>query len=83
MTAICLPASPARWEKNLSLSHRVQNALRNSDTQNARIEHNRAVDDELLGSLSDHTDLYALYNTDKAFKDWLQNKLFEAARQSR
>lgn len=59
---------------------RVQNALRNSDTQNARIEHDRAVDDELLGSLADHTDLYALYNTDKAFKAWLQDRLFTAAR---
>jgi type I restriction enzyme R subunit len=59
---------------------RVQNALRNSDTQNARIEHDRAVDDELLGSLADHTDLYALYNTDKSFKAWLQDRLFTAAR---
>ena len=31
-------------------NRRVQNALRNSDSQNARIEHDRAVDDELLGS---------------------------------
>jgi type I restriction enzyme R subunit len=69
--------------ERIGANDRVQNALRNSDAQNARIEHNRAVDDELLGSLSDHTDLYALYNTDKAFKDWLQNRLFEAARQSR
>ena len=38
-----------------------------------------AVDDELLGSLADHTDLYALYNTDKAFKAWLQERLFAAA----
>jgi type I restriction enzyme, R subunit len=69
--------------ERIGANDRVQNALRNSDTQNARIEHNRAVDDELLGSLSDHTELYALYNTDKSFKDWLQNRLFEAARQSR
>ena len=69
--------------QRISANDRVQNALRNSDTQNARIEHNRAVDDELLGSLSDHTDLYALYNTDKAFKDWLQNRLFEVAKQPR
>ncbi|HEX4182224.1 MAG TPA: hypothetical protein VHY34_03080, partial [Caulobacteraceae bacterium] len=61
---------------------RVQNALLNSDAQNARIEHDRAVDDELLGSLVDHTDLYALYNTDKAFKAWLQDRLFAAARQA-
>lgn len=59
---------------------RVQNALRNSDTQNARIEHDRALDDELLGSLADHTDLYSLYNSDRAFKAWLQERLFSAAR---
>jgi type I restriction enzyme, R subunit len=62
---------------------RVQNALRNSDLQNARIEHDHAVDEELLGSLADHTDLYALYNTNKTFKEWLQDQLFEAARQAR
>ena len=62
---------------------RVQNALQNSDTQNARIEHDRAVDDELLGSFADHTDLYALYNTDKAFKAWLQERLFAAAKDKR
>jgi type I restriction enzyme R subunit len=63
----------------LGANGRVQNALRNSDTQNARIEHDRALDEELLGSLADHTDLYALYNTDRAFKAWLQDRLFQAA----
>jgi type I restriction enzyme R subunit len=67
---------PEKIESN----RRVQNALRNSDVQNARIEHDRAIDDELLGSLADHTDLYALYNTDRAFKAWLQERLFAAAR---
>lgn len=62
---------------------RVRNALRNSDVQNARIEHDRALDDELLGSLADHTDLYALYNTDRAFKAWLQERLFAAATSAR
>jgi type I restriction enzyme R subunit len=66
----------------IGANDRVQNALRNSDNQNARIEHDRAVDDELLGSLADHTDLYALYNTDKAFKAWLQERLFDAAKRA-
>ena len=66
----------------IGANDRVQNALRNSDNQNARIEHDRAVDDELLGSLADHTDLYALYNTDKAFKAWLRERLFMVAKQS-
>jgi type I restriction enzyme R subunit len=66
--------------ERIGANGRVQNALRNSDDQNARIEHNRAVDDELLGSLSDHTDLYALYNTDKSFKEWLQERLYAAAK---
>ena len=66
--------------EKIGANGRVQNALRNSDNQNARIEHDRAVDDELLGSLSDHTDLYALYNTDRAFKAWLQERLFAVAK---
>lgn len=61
-------------------NERVRNALRNNDRQNARIEHDRAVDDELIGSLADHTDLYALYNTDRSFRAWLQEQLFAAAR---
>lgn len=67
--------------ETLGANGRVRNALRNSDTQNARIEHDRALDDALLGSLADHTDLYALYNTDQAFKAWLRDRLFSAARQ--
>jgi type I restriction enzyme R subunit len=66
--------------EKIGANGRVQNALRNSDTQNARIEHDRAVDDEVLGSLADHTDLYALYNTNKDFKSWLQERLFAAAK---
>ncbi|UAL11681.1 type I restriction endonuclease subunit R [Caulobacter segnis] len=66
--------------EKIGANGRVRNALRNSDTQNARIEHDRAVDDELLGSLADHTDLYALYNTDRVFKAWLQERLFAASR---
>jgi type I restriction enzyme R subunit len=61
---------------------RASSGASNSDNQNARIEHDRAVDDELLGSLADHTDLYALYNTDKAFKAWLQERLFDAAKRA-
>lgn len=68
--------------EKIGANGRVQNALRNSDNQNARIEHDRAVDDELLGSLADHTDLYALYNTDKSFKAWLQERLFTAAKRA-
>jgi len=68
--------------EKIGANDRVQNALRNSDNQNARIEHDRAVDDELLGSLADHTDLYALYNTDKSFKAWLQDRLFDVAKRA-
>lgn len=67
----------------IGANERVRNALRNSDSQNARIEHDRALDDELLGSLSDHTDLYAVYNTDQAFKAWLRERLFAAAQSFR
>ena len=51
--------------EKIGANDRVQNALRNSDNQTPRIEHDRAVDGELLGSLADHTDLYPLYNTDR------------------
>jgi type I restriction enzyme R subunit len=66
--------------EKIASNGRVQNALRNSDAQNARIEHDRALDEELLGSLADQTELYALYNTDTVFKTWLRERLFATAR---
>ncbi len=48
-----------------------QNAMKNSDKQNARIEHDRALQRVILELLSDHTEL---------FKQFRQSRLQEVAR---
>ena len=53
-----------------------QNAMKNSDRQNARVEHDSALASVLVGLLSDHTDLYKLYSDDTGFQKWLADKNF-------
>ncbi|MCX6382171.1 MAG: type I restriction endonuclease subunit R [Armatimonadetes bacterium] len=58
-----------------------QNAMQNSDKQNAEIEHNRAVDSVMVGLVADHTELYKLYSDDPSFKKWLRDIIFQATYQ--
>ena len=53
-----------------------QNAKRNSDKQNARIEHDMALMRVLVGMLSDHSDLYKNYTEDSSFRKWLADTIF-------
>ncbi|MBU2548079.1 MAG: type I restriction endonuclease subunit R, partial [Proteobacteria bacterium] len=53
-----------------------QNAMKNSDKQNARIEHDRALSQVIMNLLSDHTDLFKLYSDDQSFKKWLSDNVF-------
>ncbi len=53
-----------------------QNAMKNNDKQNARIEHDKALFRVLLELLSDQTELYKQYSTNPGFKKWLSDKVF-------
>jgi type I restriction enzyme R subunit len=53
-----------------------QNAIRNSDKQNARIEHDKALQRVLVELLSDHTELFKQYSDNPAFKKWLADTIF-------
>ncbi len=53
-----------------------QNAMRNSDRQNARIEHDRALDRVMLALMSDFTELFKQYSDNPAFKRWLSERNF-------
>jgi type I restriction enzyme R subunit len=55
-----------------------QNAMKNSDRQNARIEHDRALQRVLLALLSDHTELFKQYQDNPTFKKWLADTIFTA-----
>jgi type I restriction enzyme R subunit len=58
-----------------------QNAMKNSDKQNARIEHDLALQDVVVDLLSDYTELYKQFSENPAFKKWLQNSSFDATYQ--
>jgi type I restriction enzyme R subunit len=53
-----------------------QNAIKNSDVQNARIEHDVALQRVILELLTDHTELYKQFTENPAFKKWLSDSNF-------
>ena len=55
-----------------------QNAMQNSDKQNARIEHDRALERAVMDLLSDHTELFKQFSDNPSFKKWLSATIFAA-----
>ena len=55
-----------------------QNAMQHSDKQNARIEHDKALQRVLVELLSDHTELFKQVSDNAAFKKWLTDTIFSA-----
>lgn len=53
-----------------------QNALKNSDKQNARIEHNRALSRVLVALMKDNTQLFKQYSDNGSFQKWMQDTVF-------
>jgi type I restriction enzyme R subunit len=55
-----------------------QNAKRNSDKQNARIEHDRALGSVIVGLMKDDTELFKQFSDNPEFKRWLADTIFSA-----
>lgn len=55
-----------------------QNAMKHSDKQNARLEHDKALQRVLIELLADHTELYKQFSDNPAFKRWLAETIFSA-----
>ena len=55
-----------------------QNAVANSDRQNARIEHDKALGRAMTDLLADHTDLFKKFSDDESFRRWLSETVFAA-----
>jgi hypothetical protein len=53
-----------------------QNAMKNSDKQNARIEHDKALQRVIIDLLNDHTELFKQFQDNAAFKKWLSDTNF-------
>ena len=64
---------PDRVDKNEA----YRNARENSDEQNARIECDRVLEDEVTAASSDYTELYKQFMDNEPFKKWLTKAIFE------
>jgi type I restriction enzyme, R subunit len=54
-----------------------QNAKQNSDKQNARIEHDKALTRVMTAVLKDDTELFKQFMDNESFKRWLTDKVFD------
>lgn len=55
-----------------------QNAIKNSDKQNARIEHDRALERAVFGLLTTQTEFFKQFSDNPNFQKWLGNEIFNA-----
>lgn len=62
--------------KRVAADKAYQNARLNSDEQNARIEHDRALQRVVVDLLSDQTELYKQFSGNDSFKKWLNETVF-------
>jgi len=53
-----------------------QNALANSDKQNARIEHDKALGRVMTALLKDDTELFKQFSDNESFRRWLTDTVF-------
>jgi type I restriction enzyme R subunit len=65
---------PAR----VALDKAYQNAQVNSDKQNAKLEHDKALNRVVLELLADHTELFKQYSDNPNFKRWLTDMVFDS-----
>ena len=54
-----------------------QNAMQNSDRQNARIEHDNALQRVIVDLLNDHTELFKQFMDNQGFRKWLSDSVFQ------
>lgn len=54
-----------------------QNAKKNSDKQNARVEHDRALSEAIVSIMNDDGELFKQFMDNQSFKSWLSEKIFD------
>lgn len=69
---------PAR----VALDKAYQNAQAHSDKQNAKLEHDKALNRVVLELLADHTELFKQYSDNPNFKRWLTDMVFSTTYRS-
>ncbi|NSB15108.1 hypothetical protein [Clostridium beijerinckii] len=53
-----------------------QNAMKNSDKQNARIESQKALNKAVINLMSDNIEIFKQFNDNDSFKKWLSDMVF-------
>ncbi|MCL6590367.1 MAG: hypothetical protein K6U80_10480 [Firmicutes bacterium] len=53
-----------------------QNAMNQKDKQNARIEHDKALERVIVEMLKDHTELFKQFMDNPSFRRWLADTIF-------
>lgn len=67
--------------QRVSQDKAYQNALQHSDKQNARLEHDKALNRVILELLADHTELFKQFSDNPNFKRWLTDTVFNTTYQ--
>jgi len=62
--------------ERVSADRAYQNAIRNSDKQNARIEHDKALVRVMTALLKDDTELFKQFSDNEGFRRWLTDTVF-------
>ena len=73
------PGCTAPWpsyRRKVAADPAYRNAMANSDRQNARIEHDQALNRAMQGLLRDNTELFKRFSDDPDFKRWLADMSF-------
>ncbi|MBW7899397.1 Type-1 restriction enzyme R protein [Candidatus Brocadiaceae bacterium B188] len=60
----------------VSADKAYQNAMNQNDKQNARIEHDKALERVIVEMLTDHTELFKQFMDNQSFKKWLADTIF-------
>ncbi|AYV72922.1 type I restriction endonuclease [Bacillus sp. PK3-056] len=53
-----------------------QNAMKNSDKQNAKIESQKALNKAVINLMTDNMEIFKQYNDNESFKKWLSDMVF-------
>ena len=64
--------------RKVAADQAYRNAIANSDKQNARVEHDRALERAMTALLADHTELFKQFSDNETFRRWLQEQIFHA-----
>ncbi len=62
--------------EKVSKDKAYQNAMKQGDKQNARIEHDRALGRVILDMFNDHSELFKQFMDNPSFKKWLGDTIF-------